>query len=283
VPNGAVEVSGAPLGTAVRSPATDPPGVGLALGRVVVSGSDVGATLGFGVGLEVGGDVGAGVAVGAGVTSGSTLADGVAVGLEVGATVGLGLAVALAVAVGRVVGAALGDGLGLRVGVVVGEAVGRSPEQSTLNTFCLSPPGWPVWLQKSLYCPSGSEWRSGYAGTRTSAAEPEVQVPCRTVCPPGCVAMRHVPDVPTPRKKWMWNRQTLGLLAGPSDSVLPSWILTVPAANVSAEPLAARGTATEPELSAAVGGDGVVGAQEPKVNRTSTKDASRLGSRRRRG
>jgi hypothetical protein len=49
-----------------------------------------------------------------------------------------------------------------------------------------------------------------------------------TWLPPGCVAIRHVPDVPAPKKKCRWNVQTLGSFAFPSDSLFPSWILTVP-------------------------------------------------------
>ena len=220
----ALDVSGAPeLGLAVCSPATEPPGVGGAdaVGLAVASGSTlpVGVAVGcaeadgVGVGFAVGAGVAVGVGLGAGVTSGAV--DGVAVsaGDDVGAAlaVGAGLAVGTGLEVGTDVAVGGGGAVGLAVGLALGEGVavgagvrvgaGLADEQSTLNTFCLSPPGCPFWLQNSLYWPSGSECRSGYGGTRTSADEPVDHVPLSTCCPPGCVAIRQAPDVPVPRKK----------------------------------------------------------------------------------
>ena len=78
----------------------------------------------------------------------------------------------------------------------------------------------------------------------------------------------------------MWNWQTLGLFAGPSDSVLPSWILTVPAANVSIEAPAARGAAATGVSEGAAAG--AAGEHEPSASRASASDARRPGSRGRR-
>jgi hypothetical protein len=121
-----------------------------------------------------------GAAVGAGVAAGDAV--GAGVGVAVGAAVGSGLAV----------GAAVGAGVG------TGAAVGAA--HSTLKTFCFWPFA-PSCVQYSLYWPSGSEKSSGASGTLTSSASPEAHAPLRTWLPPGCASIRHVPEVPAPKKK----------------------------------------------------------------------------------
>ena len=157
---------------------------------------------------------------------------GVGAGETDGAAVGAAVGFAVGAAVGGAEGVAVGAGEAVGAGVGTGAAVGAA--HSTLKTFCFWPFA-PSWVQYSLYWPSGSEKRSGASGTRTSSASPELHVPFMTWLPPGCASIRHVPEVPAPKKKCRWNVQTFGSFAFPSDSLFPSWILTVPDARVAAE------------------------------------------------
>ena len=219
-------------------------GLGVGDGLGVAVGADVGAAVGFGVevapgvgfgggvgasvgrGVPVGVGVGAWVGVGAGVTTGT----GVAVGVAVGAVVGVG--------VGAVVGVAVwvGVGIGATVGVGVGLGVGVGSGQSTLNVFCFALSSASLsraCVQVSLYWPSGRMYRSGAGGTRTSSDLSELHVPCSTISFPGWVWISHAPLLDVPRKKWIWNSQTLEFSDEPSSSLFPSWILTVPASRLS--------------------------------------------------